>query len=293
MKLPELTSGDYSKIRKLEYVLFGLLILFLVPIGLDYQSQPFSKGITKVLDLTFLNQAVIFWSLKILGIVLFFAGLIPRFRLLFWVFHFAFLGLIFSFTQAQGIVNHSAHLAVLILLGLILANLVQLKMKFEEKALWLLEHQFAVVLSVSLFLTSVISKIMLSKGFWVVNAPEILTKIVKNNDQKFFDHLSPEYLDRMDQIVEYLISHPQMLQITLGIFILIELSPLLAVFKRSWKYFIGFLLIIMHCLIANSMSINFATTIIAEAIIFLELGFVLVLFSKVFSRAGTSNNVVA
>jgi hypothetical protein len=259
---------------------------------LDYQSQPFSKGITKVLDLTFLNQAVIFWSLKIMGIVLFIAGLIPRFRLLFWVFHFAFLGLIFSFTQAQGIVNHSAHLTILILLGLILANLVQLKMKFEEKALWLLEHQFAVVLSVSLFLTSVISKIILSKGLWVVNAHEVLTKIVKNNDQTFFDHLSPEYLDRMDQIVEYLISHPQILQITLGIFILIELSTLLAIFIRSWKYLTGFLLIIMHCLIAYSMSINFTTTIIAEAIIFLELGFVLILFSKVFSRAAISNNVV-
>ena len=232
----------------------------------DFESQPHPTGIARFVSLTFLHSEHAHATIRIITTVALVAYL-TGFRMAMLVSLTVLTvcsTLVRTYANSQGFTHHGYQIVTLTLLAqAIVVWYVSIRdwrgQKWKPKsglslASYLVYYSQAVILS-GYFLAA-LSKIMNSKGMWLLNARYISLDLVKSHRTAFYKSLDPEHAELPASAV-WMLNHPFMATVVFGSGFFLELIALIGLRNRRWALFMGISLILFHRGVLVMMKLQF------------------------------------
>lgn len=249
-----------------------------------FADQPFPNGLAHLFDLSAIAaspfEALARGALALalvsyaLGVALPWATAVI-FVLILWIGTLA---------NSQGAISHSNQILSLVLLGQLAAHLrfalPRLSWSGLQAPVGIRVQDLAVHYSqqmvVGVYVTAGITKILRSRGRWILDLPDISVEIVKTHAQAFHDHLQPGLIERGEQIANLVLAHPQLARFVLSGGLFLELGAFVALRGRREAFIVGALLIAMHRSIEFTMLLRFTANQLVVLIFLVNLPFLIV-----------------
>ncbi len=233
------------------------------PFRLSSQTDP--VGIARAVDLTWLHHVTgpMDWGQPLTGLyqeffvaacvllAFYVAGIGLRWVLpLLSVMHV----LVWTFNNSQGYTYHGMQMISIMLLGQ--ACVVWWKRRSTaadlRAQLWYYSRGIIIVGYVS----SVLTKIVNSKGLWMWNSQYLSVEIIKTHRLSYYKDLEPEMAGDPASAL-FLLHHPYVAQMIFSIGFLIELFAWVGLRDRKWSCITGMVIILMHLSITWLMRLTF------------------------------------
>lgn len=241
---------------------FAWLVWSSVPVFMPYDSQPHPNGLAHWIDLTFLSHANTLGPLRgVLAVALAFYVL----RILSLPALTVMLALqtgCASLENSQGAINHSMQPYALATLGQwLIAAYGAIRPGYfplDSPRLQQLGVHAAKVALVSCYVASGITKLWESEGAWLFRIPNLAVQIAKSNANSYLNaFVEPGAMAAAAP--DFIVSHPWLATMFVGGGLFLELLAFLALLGRRPAFVFGIMVIVMHAMIEEVMSLRFPT----------------------------------
>ncbi|MEO8602972.1 MAG: hypothetical protein ABI629_10375 [bacterium] len=275
---------------RLQRLGLALLLLWRFPLIPRYSVQPFPVGVANWIDLTVLGDAGLdAWvsGAFCAALLLYVLGraMVPAVGtlLVLWVGAGAL-------SNSQGSLGHDTQLVGLVLLAQWLAYVRGAWSAWRGGVRAQAVHELAVDYTqqviVASYLLAGMMKVVLSRGTWIAQVPNIGADIVKVHGQRFADSLDPALLARGDRLATFALAHTLLMRLMMGCALFLELTSPLALLGRGLALIYGVALIGMHRGIEFMMMIRFYEHEVLLLLYFVNLPYLLVIATRWLRRAG-------
>ncbi len=216
-----------------------------------WDSQPHPNGLAYFFNFTFLSNDAVEKPLRYAmgaSLILYVAGVPGAFSLAIPLFMCIGSS---TLANSQGSVGHTAQGLHLALLAVWLAALWAFIQKRRGRSLKHgytsreLEIDWARQALAATYVVSAITKLILSKGLWFIDAKYFPLHVLKNNEMQYYDLLDPA-ARRLDWLPEAMLQHPHWCQFLFGIALPLELFAFIALRNRRAAALFGLGLIAFH-----------------------------------------------
>lgn len=254
--------------------------------GLKFQfdSQDVPTGLAHWVDLTFLAKpGVMPWVTGAFAVLclpyIFGRGLgvvLPLLTLI----HCS----VFAFFNSQGYKSHGNQIISLILLAQTCVVLYFAAHRWikgrpfplragRTRDSYLIYYSQVVIAGV--YMTSVVSKMDVSKFRWIQNLPNMSVQLVKTHRQEFYSKPATSRVARDAEVpaARWMIDHPHQTRLLLGAGLLLEALCFLVLANRGWALIIGLSITVMHLIIGWLMRLYFDLNVYASLIFLINVPF--------------------
>jgi hypothetical protein len=274
--------GPEGLIARLCFAALALTMMW----GLKFQfdSQDVPTGLAHFVDLTFLSKPGVMvwvtWGFAALCVPYVFGFGLTAVLPMMTLIHCA----VFAFFNSQGYKSHGNQIISLILLAQTCVVL------FFAAHRWIKGRPFPLragrtrdsyliyysqVVIAGVYMTSVVSKLDVSKFRWIQNLPNMSVQLVKTHRQEFYSNPATSSVRRDADVpaARWMIDHPNQTRLLLGAGLLLEAVCFLVLANRGWALVIGLSLTAMHLIIAWLMRLYFDFNVYASLIFLINIPF--------------------
>lgn len=292
-KIPAYSRAEMALMR------LGLaaLIVFLFPFAqfTSFDAQPHPRGFAQWLDLSVISRPEVGIALRAMMCA----------AALAYVFRRAMvpsLGVILcsltaagTLANSQGGVGHGTQILTLVVLGQTLAwgqaalqgwtgALLRPMTPGPKEKLgseWrdAVERRavfYGMQLAAASYVISGITKIQVTDGRWIRYLPNLSIQIIKTHAQEFYSSLGGPGMDRAMRIAEFILAHPNLVRVVLGVALYLEVFAFVGLANRRMALLIGSGLVAMHLAIDLVMSLTFSLNILILLIFFVNLPYLMI-----------------
>ena len=291
--------GAEGLIARLCFAALALTMMW----GLKFQfdSQDVPTGLAHFVDLTFLSKPGVMpwvtWLFAALCVPYVFgrglAVVLPMMTLI----HCA----VFAFFNSQGYKSHGNQIISLILLAQTCVVLFFAAHRWIKGRPFPLRAgrtrdsyliYFSQVVIAGVYMTSVVSKLDVSKFRWIQNLPNMSVQLVKTHRQEFYSNPATSSVRRDAEVpaARWMIDHPNQTRLLLGAGLLLEALCFLVLANRGWALVIGLSLTAMHLIIAWLMRLYFDFNVYASLIFLINIPFWVVWVGRRIAAARASGS---
>jgi len=282
----------------------ALALTMMSGLRFQFDSQDVPTGLAHFVDLTFLAKpGVMPWVTRIFALLcvpyIFGRGLSVALPLL-TLIHCA----VFAFYNSQGYKSHGNQIISLILLaqtGVVLFFAAHRWIKgrpFPLRAGRTRDSYliyFSQVIIAGVYMTSVVSKMDLSKWQWIEKLPNMSVQLVKTHRQAYYSNPAKATVARDADIpaARWMVDNPNKTRVLLGTGLLLEALCFLVLANRGWALVIGLSLTSMHFLIAWLMRLYFDFNVYASLIFLINIPFWIVWIGRRIASARAAATTAA
>lgn len=261
MKPPRATPQFAFYERLVMRLLFAWMVWESTPGALVVNGIPSPNGIARLIDLRFLLDPHLF---AIARIVLAGALILYALRLLSWLaLPIALLTHVAAnaIRNSQGAIQHAIQIVSLVLLAQTVAYFYGLWRRrhgpeedrlLEDRAMWWSQQTI-----VAVYLVAGITKLLVTKGLWVLQAQWIGVSVAKSAYQTFYDRFDQAGLQHALSVAQFAASHGWVVAITAAAGLFLELGSPIMLCNRASAAIFGALLIGFHVGLDYSMGLTF------------------------------------
>ncbi len=261
MKFPGATPQFEFYERIVMRLLFAWIVWAATPAALVVNGIPSPNGVARLLDLRFLLDPHLF---AVTRLVLAGALILYALRLVLWfALPIALLINVSANTirNSQGAIQHAMQIVSLVLLAQTVAYFYGLWRRrrgaeedrvLEDRAIWWSQQSI-----VAVYLVAGITKLIVTKGLWILQARWIGVSVTKSAYQTFYDRFDEATLQHALSVAHFAASHGWIISLiaTAGLFL--ELGSPLMLCNRASAAIFGALLIGFHVGLDYSMGLTF------------------------------------
>jgi hypothetical protein len=261
-------------------VLFILLVNWKIPSDLPFSSQPKPTGLAHWIDFSMLGNESVLGGVR-LAIALLSIPYVLGMGLWFVIPAITFLHIaIFTFFNSQGFVSHAWQIISMILVAqsavvLFFAGWRVLAKKpfafpagLSPHSYWLYFSQGVLVVG---YMTSAVSKLLRSDGAWLWNTRNIPIALLRTRMQLYYSNPEIGPPPGEPPLATWLINHPAAAILLFGPGLFLELFAFMGLWNRTFSFWTGIALIVMHRLIATIMQLSFELNEWALLIFFVNI----------------------
>ena len=247
-------------------ILFACVVYMTLPNDmLAYDKQAMPNGIAHFVDLTFIANDGFYQPMKIAmigGLGLYALGLgLPIVLPLLLLCHVC----VRTLFNSQGWVHHGVQMTSLVLLAqtiIVLTFAIYRLLKKKPFAFtngrtvgsyMIFYSQMAII---AIYVVSVVSKVDRSGGQWFFKSHYIGLQVVKAERDRYYGKLQDPKPGDVPS-ARFMLAHPHLTRIFLGVGVMIELFAFLALYSRGMAVLVALGMISFHRVIAGLMSIYF------------------------------------
>ncbi len=169
-----------------------------------------------------------------------------------------------TLSNSQGAIAHDHQIIALVLLGQTVAHAhfalaragrvrpIGAGLRARDLAV-----QYSQQMIVAVYVTAGITKLLRSRGRWVLDLPDIAVEIAKTHSQRFYDRLDPGLIERGEELAHLVLAYPNLTRIVLASGLALELGAFLALRGRLAALGVGVSLVAMHQSIEWLMMLRF------------------------------------
>jgi hypothetical protein len=263
----------------------AVTIFLSLPTDINFTSQIHPNGLAHFIDLTFLanDQFWFFCRWMTLFFVPFYTAGVAFLPIAAWFFFVTISS--GTLNNSQGAITHSLQPIGLLCLGQFLFALFLLmkRTSLRDKFLYLtladqrIHIHIAKVALASCYVTTAITKIIVSNGKWIWLVPNLAVQVVKTNMDWFHNKgIAPTQL--ITNLPELMVHHPMITRLLIGPVLFLELFAFLLLLGRRTAFFLALLLICMHEGIYLTMKLTFWNWQLLLFILFINLPYCFVRF---------------
>jgi hypothetical protein len=273
----------------LQRVAFAALVYVSFESQPRYTGQPYPVGIATWIDVSVLAapRYVPWLRLALLAaLLLYVAGRAMPLALAVMTLLFTGAG---ALAYSQGMLEHHTQLLAMVLLAQLVAYLSggwtlrrAAPRRVHDRA-----ASYSLEVIAAAYVLAGLTKVVLSRGRWIIDLPMIATDIVKSYGQAYCTSGAPGWLARGDAIAAFALTHPNGMRALFAPGPLLELGAGLALVGRRSAFAVGTGLVLMHLGIESMMAISFPESAVLLLIYLVDLPFLLVVATR--SRRGREN----
>jgi len=243
--------------------LFAYLVYHTIPDGMDLKTQPFPNGLAHWVDFTWISSGDLWGWMKLLAIPALISYVLGYFNIVSLGYLFFMMLCFGTLRNSQGAIGHTTQLVSLVILaqfGMSVWLAVKNRgastpeQRLQRKRLVI--HAARVMIAAA-YLTTAISKIDNSKGWWLWQTPNLSVQIVKTQANQYYNTL--EHYDEflMEKFPAFIAEHPNVSRVLFAPGLLIELFVFLGLMGRGWSAVVGLLGVMLHRSIEMLMGLEF------------------------------------
>ncbi len=168
-----------------------------------------------------------------------------------------------TFQNSQGSIHHHLQLLTCVVGAQWVASLIAVVGRDRGARWWQLDAasenrlvDWSQQVIVAGYVVSALSKLVISKGQWIWDAPRFGIQLAKAVDQDFYDHLRPG-TETPEWLPDWLLEHPWQARLIFGPALPLELFAFLALRNRRLGALYAFALIAFHVTVSALMSLDF------------------------------------
>jgi len=227
-----------------------------------WDDQPHPNGLGYLFDFTFISNDTIEYPLRYamgISLILYVIGIPGAFTLAIPVFMCLATS---TLANSQGSIGHTAQGLHLALLAVWLAALYAFVQKIRRRPLKFgytsgeFELDWARQALSAAYVVSAITKLIVSKGLWFLDAKYFPLHILKNNEMQYFDTLD-ESTRRLAWLPDFALQHPHWCQFLFGIALPLELFVFIGLRNRRAAALFGIGLIGFHQSVTELTHLSF------------------------------------
>ncbi len=252
------------------------------------ETQKHANGLANLVDLTWLSDDLpwespfnnpglwdIFAAVTVVLLIFYVVGrglwiVLPLLVLVFTLPH--------SLQNSQGYILHKFQLITLTILAqAVVVNYAKWFRQKRENPLsadmlrgWVVYYSKGMIAAT--YVTSVVSKLINSKGLWLWKTGYMAVDQQKSRAQEFYRSLDPAF-SGIDPIAAWMVDHTWLTRALFGTGFFLEFAALAALHSRKWALLIGISLIAMHRSIAAVMNLDFLNHELVVLIFFVNIPF--------------------
>ncbi len=261
MKFPRAIPSFALYERVIMRALFAWLVWRATPSYLVVSGIPAPNGIAHLVDLRFLLVPHVFAIAHTVFVV---ALVLYVLRLLLWLalpVALAFNVAAQTIVNSQGAIQHAAQIVSLVLLAQTVAYFFGLwrrqrgdeeRRLLEDRAVWFSQQTI-----VAAYLVPGLTKLIVTKGLWILQARFIGVSVAKAAYQSFYDHLDQANLEQQLALAQFVAAHGWMIALIGATGLFLELGSPLMLLNRTAAAIYGALLITFHLGLDYSMNLSF------------------------------------
>jgi len=243
--------------------LFAYLVYHTIPDGMGLKTQPFPNGLAHWVDFTWISSGDLWGWMKLLAIPALISYVLGYFNIVSLGYLFFMMLCFGTLRNSQGAIGHTTQLVSLVILaqfGMSVWLAVKNRgastpeQRLQRKRLVI--HAARVMIAAA-YLTTAISKIDNSKGWWLWQTPNLSVQIVKTQANQYYNTL--EHYDEflMEKFPAFIAEHPNVSRVVFAPGLLIEFFVFLGLMGRGWSAVVGLLGIMLHRSIEILMGLEF------------------------------------
>lgn len=244
---------------------FALLLYSFYPEPIPYQTTPFPNGIAHFIDVTWMAEPENFRAAFMVfaaGAVGYVVGALPFLSLSAMLFPLVAAA---TLINSQGAVSHHYQLLALVLTGqwaYSLYFLLRGRAPLRERlgvSNWLQSRLVAIALQIvaANYLLTGITKLLKTNGAWIWQSQYMPVQFEKIGLQKYYSSLVWDSPSLGSELSQLCLEHPWLCFVLYAPGLLLELLTPLILLGRGWSFFTGVCVVLMHRLIAITMSLQF------------------------------------
>jgi hypothetical protein len=162
--------------------------------------------------------------------------------------------LVWTYHDSQGYTYHGHQMISIMLLGQAAVAWWKCKQPDAEQRAQLWYYSRGIILAG--YVTSVVTKIINSKGMWLWNSQYLSVEIIKTHRLSYYKDLEVEFAGDPASAT-LLLDHPYLAMLIFDVGFFIELFAWVGLRDRKWSCFMGISIIILHLSIAWLMRLSF------------------------------------
>lgn len=244
-------------------LLFAWLILQHIPGGLAFLELPAPNGIARFLGLSFLLDPGTFAVCR----YLMYAAVLLYVLRIGWSVALPYLSLfsiaVGTIINSHGAISHYLQIVSLVLLAQTAAHFYSLFRARKAAAPDGISRREDLLVNWSqqaiaaTYLVSALTKLIHTKGAWILQSPFIAVQIIKTTEQDYYDELHPAGLGAGLRIAEWITQHPLLVITIMTAGLLLELTAPLLLLGRAYALLYGLALVAFHETVGRVMRLHF------------------------------------
>lgn len=243
-------------------VLFALVLERHIPASLSHLTITAPNGVARIIDVRFLLEPSAF----AVGRSLLLAALVLYVLRVGWSIALPYITLfsigVGTIINSQGAISHYLQIVSLVLLAQTAAHFYSLSGKGKAAASEGLSREDLLVnwsqqTIAAVYLVSALTKLIHTKGAWILQSPLIAVQIIKTTEQDYYDRLHPAGLQAGLRVAEWITLHPLLVMLIMTGGLLLELSAPLLLLGRGWAACYGLALVAFHETVGRVMQLHF------------------------------------
>lgn len=269
--------------------LFAWIVWRATPAALLVNGIPAPNGIARLIDLHFLLDPHLF---AIARIVLAAALIAYILHLLVWLALpvALFVNLAANATvNSQGAIQHAFQIVSLVLFAQTVAHFYGLWQRrrgearalLEDRAIWWSQQTI-----VAVYLVAGITKLIVTKGLWPIEARWIGVSVAKAAYQSFYDTLNSAQLDQQLAVANFAAAHGWLVAAVAALGLLLELGSPVMLINRALAATVGLALIAFHISLDYTMQLSFIYNQWLLFIFMINLPYWIGIIPRLFVRPG-------
>ena len=276
--VPQLTHtpGVHAAIR---WSLAATVMLAFLTKPIYAEEQIFPKGIANFVDLTFLANDTIAFTLIGIGGIAAFLFAIGRLRILSITYLVLLCTAVFTFAMGHITkTRHDTNVVPLVLIGYLIAYVQhdfttrRDPTAFGGRSREDLAFDYGQQMIAAMYVLSGITKLIRCGTDWVKDSVLVVLQMIRTQHCEFYDHLSPpDDLEHWLSIGRSMVEHSNLTRGMFGSALILELFAFAALFGRVWSLLFGLALIAFHTSVFALMNINFYLNMIVLSIFFVNV----------------------
>jgi hypothetical protein len=256
------------------------LIVAFVTRPIHAEDQLFPKGITHFVDLTFLANGAVAWTVMGLAMA---AGVVYAFgkKPILCLTTMLLVSIaVFTFAMSHTTkTRHDTNVVPLVLLGLLGGHLHYAwaarrgdpAARFDGRSRDDLAVFYALQMIAAIYVLSGITKLIRSEGEWIQQSYHFALQVIRTQHNIYYSALSPAGgLEFWTSVASFMVEHRWLTCAMFGTALFLELFAFTALFGRIWSLVLGVALIGFHLSVLALMSINFYLNMILLAFFFVN-----------------------
>lgn len=270
-------------------LLFAVLVYHTIPARIGLSAQPAPVGLAHLFDLTFLSEAGVMPTIKLLSIpvlIIYVLGFIPVTTLTLMLLATALPG---TLDNSQGATQHSLQVISLVTLAQLIYHIAATTKLIDhdrlKRARWgIFMGQQAIVAA---YTVTALTKLGRSGVGWIINSKNFPIQMTKNIQMQYYNTLEAEtvtgfWARTSTWVQQILLDSPNLCRLLMSGGLFLELFAVLALCGRRIGAAYGAALITFHVLVRTMTGLNFRFHM-AAIFIFLILPLLISLASKALS----------
>lgn len=162
--------------------------------------------------------------------------------------------LVWTYHDSQGYTYHGHQMVSIMLFGQAAVAWWKRKQPNGEQHAQLWYYSRGIIIAG--YITSVVTKIINSKGMWLWNSQYLCVEIIKTHRLSYYKDLEVEFAGDPASAT-LMLHHPYLAIVLFGVGFFIELFAWLGMRDRKWSCFMGVCIIVLHLSIAWLMRLSF------------------------------------